>query len=225
MDDLKTEVNFDLYENGTISAVHVTKSSGNAQYDREAMSAIEEGVPYQPCPVAVIRIDATFENKNLDRHELARNQQLYRQRHQSASVTRFASPVPTFPPTERQTQPMPQNPGNFYSQPTPYPNAGTFSRQDYSNLESKPEIEQPQDANDPSRRQIENAGSEIASAISLFQTPIELPRYRGLTEEQQRNYLSWFSAWIRTPPMERFSFLFGNSNSGGSPGSSRRKTK
>ena len=217
--DLKTKAFFILCQNGTISNLQISTSSGNSQFDEQALMAIRESVPFPQAPDNGLQIEIVFDNSCIDTRELARNQQIYRQNHPSVSFSRDRGPAAQ--PFSSQEFQAPSVPRSY----TPYsPQQGqednVLAQRDAGTLYHR----------QPAERQISSQSTDqmgesepVAQMKTLGQqdlaarVPVRIATFKGLTDEQKEDYLTWFDNWLRTPPEERFGFLLSELSSVNKP--------
>lgn len=186
----KTKVFLQIHVNGSILQAHIQESSGDQNFDNSTLNAVHESNPFPPPPLTstrILSIEACFDNRYIDRVQLAENirryrlhqEQLQRQQYETQQRSAAAMQETNFPTSL-------QNP----SQEAPYP----------VNSESAASTEEPQ-------QEI----SQEAMTEGLQPTPVDISSFRPLTTRQLSSkgpdevddYRRQLNEWFLLPPEKR----------------------
>lgn len=185
----KAKVFLQIHINGSVLQANVQESSGDTNFDNSALNAVHESNPFPPPPLTstrILNIEACFDNRYIDRVQLAENlrrfrlhqEQLQRQQYETQQRSASAMQETNFPASI-------QNP----SQEAPYP----------VNNESTHSEEQQQES------------SQGTMTEGLQPAPVDVSSFRPLTTRQLSSksadevddYRRQLNEWFLLPPEKR----------------------
>ncbi|GEM_PF-4250815 len=185
----QVKVLFLIERDGQLEDIRISQTSGDKEFDRQAMNAIFESAPFPPWPHQHLLIEANFDNHYQSAEEYADNK---------ARVQQIA---------ERREQRR-QNTNSGYSQ---------SAASNYRNEQVQPDAqfatapgEKTWTASDNRVIPLEEVvvePTEPAQSGRSWSKPISYNQFKNITQDQQIDYLSWFKQWMTLPVEQRFAFL------------------
>ncbi len=184
----RVTVFFQIGSDGQIVQAQVQKSSGDIAFDHSALRAVAEANPLHPPPSSqthIFNIEASFDNRFIDRNQLRENFARYEQRRLQAN------------------QQLQQEEFARRQQEEERRRQQELAEQNQNIGAGLPEVSPPP----PEKPETGNQQNDLQSLKLL--TSKELA---AMSEEEQEEYRIKFAEWLKLSPEVRFGKLLGSQN-------------
>lgn len=195
-----------ILQDGTISRVEITASSGDATFDETVIRAVQDSHPLPQIPIEVLNIEATFDNRFMSHEIVQTNLQRMQLRMSRGTATPNAYHQYNQPIQHAFTRNVPEMQSSFQQPRQHRDDHETEWSNESNNSEARaPEVSpNPIELNGRSRYEgNERSEDNYPPDGNQFEHPLNSAQFRQLSDDQKREYKSWLlNVWLKTPMAE-----------------------